>query len=237
MRYKLVAAADLDFSTPDQDPVPLTAATVGTLVGGLNVIADENGEATVEFNLGTAPANFVRAEETEQITLVSYNFEADGQDFMPSGDWAWGTPASNNGEPGGTITSGNNASTGAWATVLGDGGPPVNGGITVSTDSMLTSPNIDLDGISGASLEFAAAVDALAGDTLEVLVRDAADDSLLGTITPFPISFPPTTEWDDLGPFEIPALADDKIIYLEFRYVGNSADYLGFYLDDVEISF
>jgi len=240
-RFKLVEAADLDFSTPDQDPVPLLGATVGTLFDGLYVITDENGVATVQFNLGTGPATFVRAEETGVITLASFDFEADGQGFIPSGDWEWGTPDSDNGLTGGQVTGGNGGSTGAWATVLGDGGvaPPVNGGITPSTESILRSPDIDLTGVSGARLEFAAAVDALApGDTLEVIVVDADGDVPIGdSIIPFPTAFPANAAWQDLGPFALPAAANDKTIYLEFRFLGTDANYLGFYLDDVKISF
>ncbi len=60
--YKLVEAADLDFASPDQDPVPLTGASVGTLNGN-NVTTDGSGKATVQFNLGTAKdATFLRAE-------------------------------------------------------------------------------------------------------------------------------------------------------------------------------
>ena len=61
-RYKLVEADDLNFSTPDQDPIPLTGATVGTLAGN-EVVANASGDATIQFNLGTAKAaTFLRAE-------------------------------------------------------------------------------------------------------------------------------------------------------------------------------
>jgi len=237
-RYKLVKAADLDFSAPDQDPVPLLGATVGTLVGGVNVITDENGKAAVQFNLGTGPATFIRAEETGAIVLASFDFETNGQGFTPNGDWAWGKPASNNGVVGGQVTAGNVGSTGAWGTVLGDGGPAVNGGVTPGTTSVLRSANINLAGISGASLAFAAAVDAVPGDTLEVIVRNAADNLPIGDpITPFPTNFPANAAWRNLGPFALPQDAGNKTIYLEFRFAGTSADYLGFYLDDVIISY
>jgi len=236
-RFKLVEAADLDFSTPDQDPVPLLGATVGTLIDGFYLTTDVNGVATVQFNLGTGPATFVRAEETGVITLASFDFEADGQGFTPSGDWEWGTPDSDNGLVDGQVTGGNGGSTGAWATVLGDGGEPVNGGITLGADSILRSPDIDLTGVSGARLQFAAAVDALDGDILEVNVYDADGDTPLGTITPFADGFPADAAWRNRGPFPLPAAADNKTIYLEFRFLGTNAEYLGFYLDDVKISF
>lgn len=63
--YKLTEASDLDFATPEQDPVPLTSATVGTLNGN-EVTTDANGDATVRFNLGTSKAaTFIRAESAE----------------------------------------------------------------------------------------------------------------------------------------------------------------------------
>lgn len=61
-RYQLVEASDLDFSTPDQDPVALTTASVGTLDGNV-IVLDGSGNAIVQFNLGAAKAtSFIRAE-------------------------------------------------------------------------------------------------------------------------------------------------------------------------------
>lgn len=63
--YMLIGAAGLDFGSPDRDPVNLTAAsaTVGSLDGN-RIITDSNGNATVQFNLGTTKdADFVRVEE------------------------------------------------------------------------------------------------------------------------------------------------------------------------------
>lgn len=57
--YQFTSAADLDFTS--STPVTLTGATVGTLSGG-GVETDGSGNATVQFNLGTDPKNFVRAE-------------------------------------------------------------------------------------------------------------------------------------------------------------------------------
>ncbi len=62
-RFKLVEADDLNFTNPDQNPVPLTGATVGTLAGN-EVILDANGNATVQFDLGISKAaTFIRAQE------------------------------------------------------------------------------------------------------------------------------------------------------------------------------
>lgn len=63
--YRLVEASDLDFANPDQDPIPLTGATIGTLEGGNTLVrTNANGDAVVQFNLGTVKtATFIRAEE------------------------------------------------------------------------------------------------------------------------------------------------------------------------------
>jgi len=61
--YKLLEADDLDFSSPEQDPIPLSGASVGTLNGN-NVTTTAGGLATIEFNLGNSkPASFFRAQE------------------------------------------------------------------------------------------------------------------------------------------------------------------------------
>lgn len=64
--YKLVEADDLDFSNPELDPIPLTGATVGAVDLIENEVrTDGSGNATVQFNLGTAKsATFLRAEST-----------------------------------------------------------------------------------------------------------------------------------------------------------------------------
>jgi len=64
--YKLVEATDLDFANPDQDPIPLTGATVGTLSGD-RFTTSSNGDATVQFNLGnTNDATFLRAKSSPE---------------------------------------------------------------------------------------------------------------------------------------------------------------------------
>jgi hypothetical protein len=180
------------------------------------------------------PRNFVRAQIGGPV--ASFNFEVDGQGFTPTGDWARGVAASDNGQPNGKVTGGNGSNTGhCWATVLGDGGPAINGGITPGADSILTSPDIILSGVTGARLQFAAAVDAAAGDVLEVRVRDADDDSLLATITPY-LTFPTNALWQPFD-FALPETTDGNTIYLEFRFQGANTAYLGFYLDDVIITY
>lgn len=62
-RFKLVQSNSLEFSEPDQDPIPLTNAITGTIENDADAVADDDGIATVEFNLGTeGTASFIRAE-------------------------------------------------------------------------------------------------------------------------------------------------------------------------------
>jgi hypothetical protein len=237
-RYEFRSSPDLAFNpgTLVQGLVQQNPATDPGVISGTGseyVTTDGSGAAVVRMSLG-GPRNFVRAQNGGP--LVSFNFEADGQGFAPTGDWAWGVAASNNGLANGQVTGGNGSGTGhCWATVLGDGGPPINGSITPGIDSILSSPDINLTGITGARLQFAAAVDAAPGDTLEVRVRDADDDALLDTIIPF-VTFPANPQWQALD-FVLPATADGNTIYLEFRFHGLNSAYLGFYLDDVTITY
>ena len=67
--FKLVESPTLDFANPTQDPVPLLGATHVTIIDGTHVRTDENGVATIQFNLGTGPANFIRAEQVDPENL------------------------------------------------------------------------------------------------------------------------------------------------------------------------
>jgi hypothetical protein len=167
--------------------------------------------------------------------LFGEDFEASDGGFTLVGspnDWAWGTPNSDN-SAGTVVTTGNGGSAKCWATVLGEGGTAPYGVINPAADSILRSPDIDLTGITGAQLSFAAAYDLQTGDAAQVLIRDASNDDLLGTIdlvTPLPAA----SNWTALGPFALSA-GDNKKIYLEFRYDGTDANYIGLYIDDVRV--
>ena len=61
--YAISRANDLDFESPDENPLHLTSSSVGSLDGN-EVTTDEEGNATVRFSLGTeTTASFLRAEE------------------------------------------------------------------------------------------------------------------------------------------------------------------------------
>lgn len=172
--------------------------------------------------------------------IFEEGFEDNNGNFSGTGDWQWGTPNSDNGF-GQLLNSGNGGSVNAWATNLGEGGTP-SGLITVGADSILQGPNggggIDLTGVALAQLEFAAAVDFAAGDVVEVRVRETGTNDLLVTLMPFgesPLAGLQSSDWATYGPLDISAAAG-RNVYLEFRYQGNSADYGGFYLDDLRVT-
>jgi len=231
--YDLVSSTDLDtpiLTWPVYDPDG---------EGGEEPFGDiESGGLTTTLTdvPGDGPRRFFAVVEKDGPPVFFADFETDGAGFTPVGapnDWAWGTPDSDNSE-GLVITGGNDDSTGAWATVLGTGGSP-SGTIDTDADSILRSPDIDLTGISGARLSFAAAYDAAAGDTIEVRVFDADTDDLLDTISPVDTGLNASSDWTTLGPFDLSA-ADDTNIYLEFRYQGNSNQFIGLYIDDVTVT-
>ncbi len=196
------------------------------------------GATTALVNVpGDGPRRFFAVVEKEApppLPVFSADFEADNGGFTLAGapnDWAWGPPQSDNAD-GLKIMAGNGGSAKCWGTNLGDGASP-SGGITPGADSVLRSPVIDLTGVSGAKLSFAAAVDALAEDILEVLVKDFATGTVLDTLRPF--TLPHTATWAAVGPYDLTA-GDGKAIYLEFRFVGTDDRYIGCYLDDVLVT-
>ncbi len=142
--------------------------------------------------------------------LFSEDFEADNGGFTPTGDWQWDQPDSSNGVDL-DVLAGNGGAGKCWGTNLGLSDE---GFITPAADSILRGPDatgsgIDLTGISAAELRFAAAVDAKAGDTLEVLVKEVGSNDPLVTITPITDFTPPVTkEWTSLGPFDISAASN-----------------------------
>jgi hypothetical protein len=82
------------------------------------------------------------------------------------------------------------------------GGLP-SGTINDTANSILRSPNIDLTGITAATLSFAAALDSTAGDIIQVLVLEVGTDALLDTLTPFTV--PVTANWASVGPLDLSA--------------------------------
>ncbi|MCF7730782.1 MAG: hypothetical protein K9N23_03805 [Akkermansiaceae bacterium] len=244
--YEFRSSTILDFNpgTLVENLTPGDPA-VGTIGGDNNSVVttddngDSSGDATVRMMLG-GPRNFVRAQiPPPPPPLFEEKFDTDDGGFAAVGtpnDWEWGTPNSDNGFDF-ILNAGNGGSGNCWGTNLGDGAGD-NGFIDPSANSILRGPDatgtgIDLTGVLGAQLRFAAAVDATGGDTLEVLVKEVGTDTLLVTITP--ITLPATKDWAKLGPFDISAAAG-KNAYLEFRFHGTDNTYIGLYIDDVVVT-
>lgn len=149
-------------------------------------------------------------------------------------DWQWGTPDSNN-DAGLVLTTGNNESENCWGTNLGTGDIP-SGLINPGANSILRSPEIDLGGVTGAELSFAAAYDAQADDVIEILIIDTATGDPIGDpIEPIDTSDEASSDWVELGPFDI-SEADGSNIHIEFHFTGLSELYIGLYIDDVSIT-
>lgn len=189
---------------------------------------------TLTSVVSSDPQRFFAVVEKDAPPLFSEDFEISNGGFMLVGapnDWAWGPPQSSN-NFNLTVTSGNGGSSNAWGTNLGTGATP-SGLINTSANSILQSPDIALTGVSGAKLSFAAAYDTANGDVVEVLVRESGSNDLLHTLSP--ITPPATQAWTSFGPFDLTE-ADNKTIYLQFRYQGTSAEYLGLYIDNVTLT-
>ena len=200
--------------------------------GAADVLLDSTLSVTFNENILTNSA-------ATQI-LLNEDFEAGNGGFAPSGtpnDWAWG-PANSDNSAGLILTGGNGSPTGkCWATNLGTGGNP-SGTIDNTANSILHSPKsagsgIDLTGVVMPQFQFAAAIDAATGDTIEIVVRDVDDDSALVTLTPFTPEV--SANWATYGPFDISAAAGQEV-YLEFRYAGTNNGYIGLYIDDVMVT-
>lgn len=225
MQYDLVSSTD-----PEAEPDPSAWAPYndGTTTYENLLVNSLTGVAL------TDPTRFFALLEKPVGPIESWDFEADNGGFSATGspdDWAWGAPNSDNGFL--PVNAGNGGSTNAWATNLGPAGTP-SGGINTAANSILRSPNIDLTGVTGAELNFAAAIDAFDDDTVEIIIRNAVGDAQLGAVIN-PFTVPLTATWADYGPFSLAAGAGNTI-YLEFRYQGTDGTYIGLYLDDVVIT-
>jgi autotransporter-associated beta strand protein len=221
----------------------ITAATDGSppVLAAVNPFdpADGATEVLVESPLSVTFDENILINSSAAQVLLDEDFESDNGGFAPAGtpnDWAYGTPNSDN-NAGLLLTTGNGGSAKCWATTLGTGGTP-SGTIDTNANSILHSPKtagngIDLTGIATAQLEFAAAIDAAGGDTIEVVVRDVADGSALVTLTPFTPAV--SADWATYGPYDI-SDAVGKEVYLEFRYQGTNSAYIGLYIDDVRVT-
>ena len=242
-RYQLVEADDLDFSNPDQNPIPLDGATIGTLDGDV-VTTDGNGNATVQFNLGTTKAaTFIRAEDAPPPPpLIEENF--DGAAGLPAG---WVSSGANNGtnwEVG--VPSGVSSGPAAPVSAPNCAGTNIGGYYTENTDVTLTTAGISIPAGASASLSFEQLIDTdSAGDSGSVRILDAdnADAPIVGLeITGLQGLGSSGAGWTT-GMLALPAGdVGGKNIKVQFRFVsdaGSAQDtdvFGGFYIDDVLLS-
>lgn len=240
--YLLVEADDLDFGNPDQSPVPLTGATVGTLDGN-QVTTDGEGNATVQFNLGTAkPATFIRAEDAPPPPpLLNENFDAAAS--LPSG-WVNNGPVNGTewqiGVPSGVASGPADATSG-----FNCAGTNIGGYYTENTNVTLTSPSIAVPAGRSATLTFQQLIDTdTGGDVGSVVILDAdnADAPIAGLeITGLQGlgSSGSDNGWSE-GMLALPAVdVGGRNVKIQFQFVSDAGTtqgsdvFGGFYIDDV----
>ncbi|MDQ8191986.1 choice-of-anchor J domain-containing protein [Roseibacillus persicicus] len=219
--YDLLSTTDLGLALEAWTPV----------AKGLS--ADGSGINTFTTALPADPKTFYVVQETEPLFYAS--FENDNGGFTAINNstesiWEHGLPSG--GGIGGSVTSGNGGSAGAWGTAL-------TSYYSVGTDTFLRSPVIDLTNVTAASLSFAEAADFLPADTAEVYLIDDETDALIES-TPIYISTDTrltNASWTMVEPISLPASAYGQAVRLEFRFVGtNPGNFLGWYIDDVLVA-
>ncbi|MEM9235365.1 MAG: hypothetical protein AAGB14_01205, partial [Verrucomicrobiota bacterium] len=236
MLYDLIFSNDLG-----------TAISTWPIVAGQEGIpADGSGTNTLTLPLPSAEKTFYSLNEypaPPPPPLFSEDFEAGDGGFTVATTlgtaWAQGTPDSDN-EFNLVIDSGNGESTGCFAVGLGTFNSDSNNGYyAANTATILTSPAIDLTGITAASLTFAEAVDFDGGATGEVYVIDGSD-AVLGGGPIYTVSGEASADWADANggtPIALPAAAMGQSVRIEWRFTGGTeVDWLGWYIDDVAVN-
>lgn len=166
------------------------------------------------------------------LPIFGSDFEEDNGGFTvitnTGSSWQWGAP--NSSSLGGAINTGNNGSNNVWGSEIGNPGFYISPTVTV-----LSSPAIDLTGITGAELTFAEALDLDAGDVAQVFLVDANTGTTIGdalyTALDSDINNAP---WAMVGPFDL-SVGIGSEVRIEWRLSGQAptSDYMGWYIDDV----
>ena len=215
------------------------------LIGAISTwtLVEGDIEATPPTNLLTVDPTddkrFYSVEEYDAPPVFATDFETDNGDFTVSttagSAWEWGTPDSDN-ELDLMLTAGNSG-TNAWGVNLGTAD---NGLYTNPTTTSLRSPVIDLSAFTTAELTFAEAVDFGAADAAEVYVISDSDESVIaGPIHTSSTGAIRTADWaaaNDSDPVALPAAALGRAVRLEWRFTGATEAFLGWYIDDVEVT-
>jgi hypothetical protein len=237
--YEFLSSTTLDFA-----PGTLIESLVqgdepndpGTVADSKVLITDSNGDGTVRMTLTGNPADFIRARiPPPPPPLLRVDFETDDGGFTvaTTGTTAWARGAPTSSGAGGAITEGNGGSTNCWGTDIGSPGFYAD-----VTDTCLRSPVIDLTGVTGAELTFAEALDLEAGDTAVVNIIAEATGTIIAasiyTATDGDIN---TADWSAVPAIDLAAGVGQRvrIEWCLTGIAGGSNDYLGWYIDDVEI--
>ena len=161
----------------------------------------------------------VAAEPAEQLLgAVSHEDDANGNT-----QWEFGTPNGSTGPIEGADGSAN-----AWCTGLGD--------YFSDSDISLRSPAIDLTGVSGAELSFAAFRDADGfGDTAVVRFLRAVDNVQLGVDVAIDMSVFDTDYLTITIPVAAGALGETILVEWNFVSDGSVDSFSGLSIDDVRV--
>ncbi len=201
------------------------------LAGAQDIPADLSGTNTLDIALPFPGQGFVAIREKNAPPLFFDDLESGVgswttvvNDGNGNTQWEFGTPNGSTGPIAGADGSAN-----AWCTGLGD--------YFSDADISLRSPAIDLTGVSGAELSFAAFRDADGfGDTAVVRFLRAADQTQLGAAVPIDMSV-----FDiDYLTITIPVVAEalGETIKVEWNFVSDSSvdAFSGLSIDDVRVA-
>ncbi len=219
--------ADWNFTTIVPDLTDPTVLALSPVDEAVDVPAGTNLVVTFDEDVMTVAPT----------VLHDWDFEGSDDGFTvkvagaTGSAWEWGDPDSTS--PGGDVTEGNNASTNCWGTNLGliD-----DGHYAVPTVTCLRSPVINLTSVAGATLTFAEAMDLEGSDTAVVNIIEAATDSIIAAAiyTADDSSSTGDANWNPVPAIDL-AAGVGQSVRIEWCLTGGTAEYLGWYIDDVQI--
>ena len=202
-----------------------------TLDGAEDIPADPSGVNTLDIGQPFAGLGFVAIREEEAPPLFFDDLESGAGDWTTvvndatgNTQWEFGTPNGSTGPVEGAEGSSN-----AWTTGLGD--------YFSDADISLRSPEIDLSGLTGAELSFAAFRDADGvGDTATVRFLRASDLVQLGADTPLDMSIFDTEYVTIVIPVTPQALGESILVEWNFVSVSSVDAFSGLSIDNVGVS-
>ena len=200
------------------------------LAGAQDIPADLSGTNTLDITLPFPGKGFVAIREKNAPPLFFDDLESGTggwttvvNDANGNTQWEFGTPNGSTGPIEGADGSAN-----AWCTGLGD--------YFSDSDISLRSPAIDLTGVSGAELSFAAFRDADGfGDTAVVRFLRAVDNVQLGGDVAIDMSVFDTDYLTITIPVAAGALGETILVEWNFVSDGSVDSFSGLSIDDVRV--